>query len=208
MKLHTLSDPVVGDTMRGKGFYYFLNKDGKIVSKDLFKTKVRVHAMIPVGQREVGVPFDFYGKSLTALSDDDHIYSNWTHDFLIKVYGPKGIYQRAIYYPFKKTSLSPTDIHSHFIDQKVSQKMNLPKTWPALHNMLIDGQNRLWISTIVRDMDVYQWWILNKKGKLLARFIWPRNKPIEVIKNGKVYTKEKDPETGVQRIVRYKIQMH
>jgi hypothetical protein len=207
IKLHTLKNPVVGDTMNGKGFYYFLNKDGKIVSKELFKTKVRVHVMIPVGQREVGVPVDFYGKSLTAVSDDNHIYSNWTDNFLIKVYSPKGVYQRAIYYPYKKTLLSPTNIHSNFIDQKVSQKMDLPKTWPALHNMLIDDQNRLWISTIVENMDVYQWWVLNEKGKLLARFIWPRDKPIEVVKNGKVYTKEKNPETGVQRIVRYKIQM-
>jgi hypothetical protein len=200
-------NPVVGDTIRGKDFYYFLNKHGEITSKNLFKTGAPIHVMIPVGKREVGFPFDFYGKPLTVLSNDDHIYINWTDDFLVKVYSPKGVYQRAIYYPFKKAPLFPKDIRSDFVTQRTLNKMDLPKTWPALHSMKIDSKNRLWVSTIVKNKKVYQWWALNKKGKLLARFTWPRNKPIEIIKNGKVYTKETNKKTGVQQIVRYKIQM-
>jgi hypothetical protein len=103
---------------------------------------------------------------------------------------------------------------SDFISKKpqkmqevIRKKLNFPKTYPALHSMKIDDQNRLWVSTIVKNPKVYQWWVLNNKGKLLARFTWPRDKPIEVIKNGKVYTKEKNPQTGVQRIVRYKVQV-
>ncbi len=74
--------------------------------------------------------------------------------------------------------------------------------------MLIDDQNRLWISTIVKDLDVYRWWVLEENGKLLARFTWPRNREIEVIKNGFVYAKETEDETGLERVVRYRIEMN
>jgi hypothetical protein len=72
--------------------------------------------------------------------------------------------------------------------------------------MKMDDHNRLWISTIVENQKVYQWWVLNKKGKLLARFTWPRDEPIQDIQNHAIYVMIRNKE-GVARIVRYKIQM-
>jgi hypothetical protein len=54
---------------------------------------------------------------------------------------------------------------------------------------------------------VYQWWALNKKGKVLKKFTWPRSKPIKEIKNGYLYTMETNQKIGIRHIVRYKIQM-
>lgn len=205
VKLTGSGNPVVGEKSVDKALYYLGNDSGKITSKKLFEMKASFHVIVPVGRGRVGFPAFFYGKLLTALSTDNHIYMAWSGDFLIKIYSPKGVYQRAIYYPFKNASFSRQAIADKF-GKQAARKMDIPKIWPALHDLLIDDQNRLWVSTIVKDQSVYQWWVLDKNGKRLARFTWPRNKLIEVIKNGKVYTKEKN-EKGIFKIVRYKIQM-
>jgi hypothetical protein len=61
--------------------------------------------------------------------------------------------------------------------------MKLPKNWPVLTDMVIDNKNHIWVATTIQNMKEYQWWVLNSNGKLLARFKWPRNKYIKVIKN-------------------------
>jgi hypothetical protein len=149
------------------------------------------------------------GRTTLVVKNNHSLYTAWTGHFLIKIYNFKGKYIRSFYYPYKKVPLDKRKLFKEFPEegrQVLLNKLTLSKTWPALHSMKSDSQNRLWISTIVKNHKVYQWWVLNKKGKLLAKFNWPRDKPIKVIKNGKVYTKEAS-EKGVQRIVKYKIQM-
>ncbi|MCC5906914.1 MAG: hypothetical protein JJU13_11940 [Balneolaceae bacterium] len=43
--------------------------------------------------------------------------------------------------------------------------------------------------------------------ELITWFEWPRDEPIEIIKNGYLYTRETDEETGLQQVVRYRIVM-
>ena len=88
----------------------------------------------------------------------------------------------------------------------VSQN-DLPETWPAIDNILADDEGRLWVATIVEDLSVYEWWVLEDSGELITKFKWPRDEPIEVVKNGKIYTRETDEDTGLQRVVRYGIGM-
>ncbi len=90
---------------------------------------------------------------------------------------------------------------------------NTPDTWPDLHRMFIDDQDRLWIFTITESKTSYQGWVLNTDGELLARFSWPgrrssrsvRSKPIMVVKNGYLYTSERNMDEGIDRIVKHKI---
>ena len=64
----------------------------------------------------------------------------------------------------------------------------------------------LWIATIVDDMDVYKWWILKDTGEVITKFEWPRDHPIEEVRNGKLYARETNEETGLEEIVRYDIE--
>jgi hypothetical protein len=91
--------------------------------------------------------------------------------------------------------------------QMIREADNLPETWPALEEMLIDDENRLWASTIVDDFDIYEWWVFaDDNGDVITKFEWPRDEPIEVVKNGFMYTRQTDEETGLQQIVRYRIE--
>jgi hypothetical protein len=40
---------------------------------------------------------------------------------------------------------------------------------------------------------------LEELGEVITTFEWPRDEPIEVIKNGKMYTRQTDEVTGLQR---------
>jgi len=75
-----------------------------------------------------------------------------------------------------------------------------------LTDMVIDDQDRLWVATTVDDMNVFEWWVLEESGEVVTRFDWPRSKPIEVVRNGHVYTRETDENTGLQQVVRYRIE--
>ncbi len=41
----------------------------------------------------------------------------------------------------------------------------------------------------------------------MSKFEWPRDEPIEVVKNGYMYTRQTEQETGLQQVVRYRIEM-
>lgn len=155
----------------------------------------------------------FNRSSLIGVTDQDTIYTAWTEDFLIKVYGPDGTYERAIYYPVQKT---PLDLDALDEDPNVIdfvEETNPPDTWPALHHMIVDDENRIWIFSITDSDSTYQGWVLDSMGALKAKFQWPGNKksrephiPRDLkIKDGYLYTVENDYENGIHRIIKYKI---
>jgi len=198
------------DSIENTALFYNMDGKGRIISEKLLETKSSIHILIPYGARSVGTPVSFTGELLTSFSDDGDIYVNWSNDFLIKVYNNGGEYKHAFYYPHEKIPLTKETALNVGVPERTIENMSsmdLSETWPALNSMLIDDENRLWISTIVEDFDVYQWWVLDASdGSLLARFSWSRSKQIEKVKNGKLYTRETDEETGLQEIVRYDIE--
>jgi hypothetical protein len=198
------------DRIENTGLYYLLNKDGKIISKKLIETTSSFDVLVPYGPRSVGTYVEFYNKSLTTLSENDQIYLAWSADFLIKVYNSKGDYQYAFYHPYQKVSLSRESASDAEIPKyilKGMSSMNLPETWPVLKTMFFDDKNRLWIATIIEDMEMYKWWVLRETGNVITKFKWPRDKPIQVVKNNYLYTKEKN-EMGVPSIVKYSFEIN
>jgi hypothetical protein len=208
------------DKMEEKSLYYHMDRQGNILNK-LFETRDELDAMIPYGGRVtsrngttnkirlIGVHPTFYGKALTAFSHNNHFYWAWSDIFLIKVYNSQGHYQRAFYYPFKRDPLTHKSAVNAGVPKYIMKGwklMDKPKTWPALQDIKTDDHNRIWVSTIVKNKKIYQWWVLSNDGKILAQFNWPRTKHIEVIKNGSIYTKEENKK-GLPEIVRYRFKM-
>lgn len=163
--------------------------------------------------------FPFLGKSLFAMSDDEQIFTARSEEFKIDVRNTDGTILRTINHPYTHLPLTREelidiykDIETSPMGEGVEEAMireadNLPDTWPALNDLLVDDENRLWVSTIVEDFDVYEWWVLDQSGELLIKFEWPRDEPIEVVKNGMMYTRQTDEETDLQQVLRYGIEM-
>jgi hypothetical protein len=203
--------------------YYLHDSDGNIISGPVFKQKdltYLVYRYSGVGNHAFSFPF--FGKSVLAISDDDHLYAVRTDEFKIDVFDPDGKHIQTIQHPFDKVLVTRSELISMYekIDMTrldrhrgddVALKMireadNLPDSWPALNNLILDNDNRIWVSTIVEDFEIYEWWVLEESGELITKFEWPRTEPIEVIKNGYMYTRETDEETGLQQVVRYRIE--
>ncbi|MEX0928532.1 MAG: hypothetical protein WDZ53_03935, partial [Balneolales bacterium] len=188
--------------------YYYLDEEGNIMSEQLFETKSSIEVLIPHPHGRVGFPFEFFGRSLIGL-DDERIYAAWSQDFLIKIYDQNGEYQRAFYYPYERIPLTPENaLSTEFFESLQSRgglrSFDFPQAWPALNRMLIDDENRLWISTIIDDDQVYEWWVLDENGELLSKLNLPRDRSIRAVKNGYLYTHETD-ELDIASIVRYRI---
>ncbi len=203
--------------------YYLHDIDGNIISGPVIKQKdltYLVYRYTGVGNHAFSFPF--FGKSVLAISDHDHLYAVRTDEFKIDVFDPDGKHIRVIQHPYEKVPVTRSELISMYekIDMTrldryqgddVALNMiraadNLPDSWPALNDLLIDDENRLWVSTIVEDFDIYEWWVLEESGELITKFEWLRDEPIEVIKNGYVYTRQTDEETGLQQVMRYRVE--
>jgi hypothetical protein len=190
--------------------FYLVSSEGTIISeKVLEQTVVRFQYQLPVPGMIVVLPF--YRKPLLSILNNDYILTAWSEEFLIKRYNPNGEYVGAVYYPFQNVDIHPDELKSRYENQQAKNAIDDAEfsetTWPALEEMLIDDENRLWISTIVDDFDIYEWWVLEESGELITRFEWPRDEPIKVVKNGYMYTRETDEETDLQQVVRYRIEL-
>jgi len=198
--------------------YYMMDSDGTILSNQILKLKGRNFLSANVGGENKHSHFLFLGTSIATVSEDGYIYSGWSQDFFIEAMNSDGEYKRSYYYPFEKVPLTrdhalksvesiPYPDAVEYLQSVIINSSNedLPETWPALNDLLVDDENRLWVSTIVKDFDIYEWWVLENTGELITKFEWPRNEPIEVVKNGYIYTRETDEETGLHQVVRYRI---
>ena len=206
----------IWDLVEIEGHTYTADQNGILLSK-LMDFKNSTRTMYPYnGVPMLEIPITpFYGESITAISSEGFIYHVQPDHFLVQVFKHDGTYQRAFSYPNQKVRLTEASAIEVGIPELGTSNpdlfinsitlIDLPESWPVITNMIIDDQNRLWISTIVEDFDVYEWWVLENTGELITKFEWPRNEPIEVVKNGYIYTRETEEETGQQQVVRYRI---
>lgn len=196
---------------------YKIDRVGKLTGK-LIEFTDAVRTIFPINKTAFDIPLTpFFGNSLTVFSNEGSIYWTGPNHFLIKVYSPEGAYERAFYYPFLKLALTRESavadeildlliINPELFIQNINS-VDLPETWPVITDLKIDELERLWIATTVEDMTIYEWWVLEETGELITKFKWPRDEPIEVIKNGYMYTRQTDKETSLQQVVRYRIEM-
>ncbi|GAA5521053.1 6-bladed beta-propeller [Aliifodinibius salicampi] len=196
-----------------QGIYNWMNENGEIISDVILSLKSQRGITENFRGLSLEISLPVYERPLIAVSREGRIYAAQSGEFLVKAYDENGNYEQSFYYPYENSPLDRDDLvqrYDHGSNSpglQAARTRDLPETWPALHSMLVDDENRLWISTIVDDQEVYQWWVLDAAdGQLLARFRWPRNQDIQQIKDGKLYAKERD-EDGVARIARYNIRI-
>lgn len=198
--------------------HYYMNEIGEFTSDAILQLPATKYLITAVDGDPGRLTASFLKSTLISVSQTGDIYTAWSDDFLIKVYDSEGDYLRAIYYPYENSMLD----REGYIDQlelnqimyQMYESADYPETWPALHYLFVDDENRLWVSTISSEENNYDWWVLSDKGRLLAKFKWPgqklnrniQNLEVMDVKDGKLYVREESP-TGSQEIVRYRIEL-
>ncbi|MEX1212568.1 MAG: 6-bladed beta-propeller [Balneolaceae bacterium] len=166
-----------------------------------------------------------FGEDQQAISDviykpraqvdhtNDQVVYSWTEDLLFQIYNSMGAYQWSFYYPRESAVLDLNDVFTYYENRNNNEWMesairsNAPDHWPAFNSLIIDDENRLWVSSIVENQDTYEWWVLdlNDKGRLLATFPWPRNHDLLQVENGFAYFLASDSD--FQKIIKYTIDL-
>lgn len=196
--------------------FYWLNQEGIVTSDMVLEQRGKKRFVIDGwGSNAVTTFGKIFGKPLHTMSDDGVIAAGRSTQFNITIHRSDGGQKNGIKFPFDKTPLKREtlveDYKSTFDTPgpklKAYKTMDLPDNWPALKTMFFDDQNRLWVAAIVSDLDVHEWFIFNTDGQLLASFTWPRDKPIQEVNNGFMFTSQKNKK-GVRRIVRYNMEMN
>jgi hypothetical protein len=208
------------DDSLDKIFYHKISEKGQILPDQVFSQKRYDlnHYKQDSENREFGmlvITLPFHRSSLFVMSDSGYIYDAWTEDFLIKVHDPEGNYQRAIYYPFDHSMLETEKLDIYEGSRETFEGVEVPDTWPAIHQMRVDDEERLWIATITDSDSTYQWYVLDSDGEMKAQFEFPGirsyrspmlvNPTFPIIKNGYFYAPEKDEYGGNIRVTKYRI---
>ncbi|WP_158278573.1 6-bladed beta-propeller [Rhodohalobacter mucosus] len=199
--------------------YHLMDRNRKLELDSLFTLPAYKALSATVEGQYRFTQFEFLGSTLITTSENA-IYMARSGEFLIKVYDAAGNYQRTYYAPYQNAVFTREDAISQQISDyeegvfewRVSVIENapeeqIPDTWPALEDILVDDRGRLWVATIIEDLDSHEWWVVDESGELITQFEWPRDEPIEVVKNGYAYTRQTDKETGLQVIVKYRIEL-
>lgn len=189
--------------------YFRADPEGAFNPDQLFKLKDKNVFSVDEGSISLQalLPFDhdsfiYYRKN--------NFYTVWSEEFLIKIYDGSGKLVRGIYYPVEKVPFMRNDyVENHMSShlKRAAQYMDFPEYWPVLDDLLVDDQGRIWVALITDERDIVEWWVLEYSGELLAKFEWPRYKKIQDIKNGFLYTLERDPFAGTQEVVKYRLEL-
>lgn len=167
--------------------YYLVDREGKVLTEMLFELMDHKNIAAVVEDRHLFnlSPVPFLNMPLISTSSDRHIFSANSEESLIKMYDPNGDYLRAFYIKLEKKPLTRHElINMYTQDHAESQNLlihaELPEVWPALGDLLVDDENRLWVSTIPDSENLmYEWWVLQDTGQVLTKFKWPKNRSIE-----------------------------
>jgi len=153
---------------------------------------------------------DYKRRSELSVNGNRFVHG-WSEDLLFRFYDIDGTYRQAVWQPYEKPALDRNKILSQYADREepwrgMIRNDEMPDTWPAFRTLLLDGKNRVWAALFTDDEETYSWRVYNDEGEFLATFTWPRSKVIHEVKNGYIYTRETDEETGLQQVVRYRIE--
>lgn len=201
--------------------YVLQTPDREMVDADFYSQPDKTQLVHFV--RDVEMPYEaihsfaFSPQSLFTVTPDDRFISARTDQFKLSVYDASGVQEKQISHPVDPLPVSRRELIRMYenrvtqLGEGVAAAMireadNLPDAWPVLRGLFSDDDGRIWVSVVKEDFTLNEWWVLKPDGEPLARFEWPRSKRIEMVRNGHIYTRETDEKTGLQTVVRYRIE--
>lgn len=195
--------------------FFRVSEQGEILPQKVLEVdRFPFYFPVETGRLELPFPMPFTRSSLVSITKNGRFYTNWTDDFLIKIYNRDGEYDRALYHQVRKSKLDMGNFELSRLRERSLAQYEMPETWPAVHTMELDDEERLWVATITDSDSTFQWHVINPEGELLARFQKPgsrtsrsvMSKPLHLVQNGYFYSRERDIQQGIDRIVKYRIE--
>lgn len=209
LKSRPRNDP----SFQHKEIYFQVDENGKILPSPYVEVNSHTY-YFPKGRFDLPFTAPFTRSSLVTINSNGEFYSNWTEDFIISVHDSEGDLEKIYKHNIQNANLKADDLNLDWNMMNTLNKYELPSTWPAVHTMVLDDEERLWVSTITESESEFSWYVVSTEGELLARFTKAGRRtertattaPLIVIKDGYFYSHNRDLRQGVDRIVKYKIE--
>lgn len=150
-----------------------------------------------------------YMRTSNIMQDPEgRMVYGWSEELLFTFYNVSGEVVEAIYKPHENEELDPDDVYAIYENhddpwKTMIREDPLPDRWPAYGQAVVDDAGRIWVALFTEDIEYHEWVILDRSGSVFASFRWPRSRNIQLIKDGYIYTLERDSETDIRKIVKY-----
>lgn len=203
------------ENTRMKNKYLLMDQYGKRLDYEPYVFLEKLQIATARNSQIQSIPRSFtVDYTLTTISDEGELITADSQEFLIQKYNSEGIYQSSIYYPIAGPSfnLSKYIEGSNLSRVEVINALDevgkkLPETSPIIDELMVDDEDRIWVAVPADiNSDTYEWWILSGTGELLAKKLLPKSKPIYEVKNGYMYSRMTNEETGSQYVVKYRME--
>ena len=154
---------------------------------------------------------DYKRRSFTVVNNNQ-LTHGFSEDLLFKFYDLDGTYLKAVWQPYENPELNRNEVLLEYADRDepwrgMIRNDKMPETWPAYRHLVLDDENRIWAALYSDEEEMFNWRVFSEEGEFIGTFEWPRNREIREVRNGSAYTRETDEETGLQQVVRYRIEM-
>ncbi|PWN08245.1 6-bladed beta-propeller [Rhodohalobacter mucosus] len=204
-------DPKIPNKNDRKIHYYIVDNEGELLEDKIQFSQNAISIFnAQVGNSSITMELPFSSRPLIAVSEEGMVYLAETGESEIKVMNKDGEFVHSITFDVESVPLNRDEVIKWYEGNELFhlaiQEASFPQDWPMLNNMFVDDENRIWVSTIVENSDIYEWLVLDGLGQLITKFKWLRQEPIELVRGGHMYTRQTDEETGVQEIVKYGIE--
>ncbi|MEX0723887.1 MAG: hypothetical protein WD053_08420 [Gracilimonas sp.] len=188
--------------------FYKVDPAGEVISDQLFAYESKKLYVDEAITPPLIMMLPYEPETLIATDSEQRIYTTFTEHFLINITDSVGENIESRYYPFPKHKLirsDAIDLYRDTFQRRAIRRASLPDTWPALADIKIDDQDRLWAAAIIPDLNKYRWYVLESSGEPLATFDLSREQHIEVIKGEYVYIKAFNSRRYSDEVLRYRL---
>lgn len=185
-------------------YHYLMNNSSEIISDMILDQIQSEHFELPDNRGVYHSPYSPSGN--IKVSSTDEINTIWTEDVLFKKYSLNGEYKSAFYHPFSNKPLSNSEVLNYLDNEEYKaavRNTGIPEEWPAVRSVVMDDRDNFWLETITESETENQWWVLSSDGELLSKFNFPTTKSIHAVTDDAFFALESDPDTGIQRAVKY-----
>jgi len=199
-----------GDRLHRTPLLKIMDKNGEEIASDIVDLTPAEMFMIQSETTIQMMSLPFMRESHFVIDGDENLVWGYTGQILLQFVSLEGEYLRSIYYSRPNPPLDRAAMLANFEDDAVRESvraLDIPETSPAFRSFLVDDENRIWITLYTENEQENEIWVLDEEGEKLAEFKQPAVNQLQHVKKSHAYFLEVEEETGLQKIVKYGIEL-
>ncbi|MGM0586815.1 MAG: 6-bladed beta-propeller [Bacteroidota bacterium] len=169
----------------------FLLDNNQLSSNPLIEVKGD-QKLIDRSEGYISVGYMPFGERSFVKVGNDHFYSSWSGDGVVKVYDSNGNEINSFSIPYKPVELKKEDFLNLEFPKISGKKYRMfknkyPKEYPVFDGFVVDDKERVWVTANIEDRDKYKVMVLSNKGELLGEGYVGKDFKLMDVRDGYMY---------------------